>query len=269
MSVVLQVSDTHFGTERAEVVDALARLSLRLSPDLMVMSGDITQRARRSQFEAARAFVERLDVPTVAIPGNHDIPLFALWARLLWPYAGHRRVFGRELEPVHEAPDLMVVCVNTTRPGRHKHGEVSAVQVERTARRLEGAVDGQTRVVVVHQPVAVEDAADVRNLLRGRQAALARWAEAGADIVMGGHIHLPGVMPLMGLARPMWAVQAGTAVSSRVRGDVPNSVNVLRCGDDAPDGVAVVEQWDHLAVRNEFRCVAVTKLRPFRQPGRS
>jgi 3',5'-cyclic AMP phosphodiesterase CpdA len=262
VSILLQVSDTHFGTERAEVVDALASLSLQLKPDLMVMSGDITQRARRAQFDAARSFVDRLDLPTVVVPGNHDIPLFALWARWLWPYAGHRRVFGVELEPMHTLPDLLVVCVNTTRPGRHKHGEVSAEQVERVARRLDAASSAQLRVVVVHQPVAVEDADDVTNLLRGRKAALMRWAEAGADIVMGGHIHLPYVMPLKGLPRPMWAVQAGTAVSSRVRGGVPNSVNVLRCGDDAPDGVCVVEQWDHVAKRQAFQCVAVTKLRP-------
>lgn len=262
MSVLLQVSDTHFGTERPAVVDALARLSLQLRPDLLVLSGDITQRARRSQFDAARAFVDRLDLPTVAVPGNHDIPLFAVWARALWPYAGHRRVFGQDLEPMHTLPDLLVVCVNTTRPARHKDGEVSAEQVERVARRLDAATDAQLRVVVVHQPVAVEDAVDRPNLLRGRGPALARWAEAGADIVMGGHIHLPFVLPLKGFSRPMWAVQAGTAVSSRVRGDVPNSVNVLRCGDDAPDGVCVVEQWDHLATRGSFQCVAVTRLRP-------
>jgi hypothetical protein len=89
----------------------------------------------------------------------------------------------------------------------------------------------RAQVVVVHQPVAVTRAADVPSLLRGHAVALQRWAAAGADLVMGGHIHLPYVMALHGLARPIWAVHAGTAVSSRVRQGVPNSVNLLRwCG---------------------------------------
>ena len=129
---------------------------------------------------------------------------------------------------MHATPDLLVVCVNTTRAWRHKHGEVSSLQIERVARRLANAEAAQLRIVVVHQPVAVTRAEDVQNLLRGHEAALRRWAAAGADIVMGGHIHLPYVMPLHDLARPLWAVQAGTAVSHRVRHGTPNSVNLIR-----------------------------------------
>ena len=127
----------------------------------------------------------------------------------------------------------MVVCVNTTRAWRHKHGEVSgAADRPRGPACWRAPSAAQLRVVVVHQPVAVTRAEDVPNRLRGHAAALQRWAAAGADLVMGGHIHLPYVMPLQGLARPMWVVQAGTAVSSRVREGVPNSVNLLRWGAD-------------------------------------
>ena len=88
MSVLLQISDPHFGTEQAPVVDALLTLAHAQRPDLVVLSGDITQRARRAQFAAARRFVERLAPSALlAIPGNHDIPLFNPVARLLWPYA--------------------------------------------------------------------------------------------------------------------------------------------------------------------------------------
>ena len=73
MTLILQVSDPHFGTERPPVVEALVALTHELAPDLLVLSGDITQRARRAQFETARVFVSRLNVPRVlAIPGNHD-----------------------------------------------------------------------------------------------------------------------------------------------------------------------------------------------------
>jgi 3',5'-cyclic AMP phosphodiesterase CpdA len=229
-----------------------------------VLSGDITQRARPAQFRAARAFTDRLGVPVLAVPGNHDIPLFDLWTRLRRPYARHVAAFGVDLEPEHASPDLMVLCVNTTRPWRHKHGELSAEQVDRVARRLAGAGAAQLRVVVVHQPVAVTRAEDVPDRLRGHAAALERWAAAGADLLMGGHIHLPYVMALHGLARPMWAVQAGTAVSSRVREGVPNSVNLLRWGADSPSGCCRIEQWDYSPDDRAFVCAALTEVRPSR-----
>ena len=264
MSVLLQISDTHFGTEQAAVVEALGTLAHAQRPDVVVLSGDITQRARPAQFRAARAFVDRLGAPVIAVPGNHDIPLFDLWARLRHPYARYRDAFGTDLEPVHQAPELLVVGVNTTRPWRHKDGEVSALQIDRVARLLERADPAQLRVVVVHQPMAVTRAEDEPNRLRGHAAALQAWAEAGADLVIGGHIHLPYVLPLQGLARPLWVVQAGTAVSSRVREGVPNSVNLLRWGADAVPDCCRIEQWDYVADTRAFRLAKVSEVRPDR-----
>ncbi|MDZ7858036.1 metallophosphoesterase family protein [Sphaerotilus sp.] len=264
MSILLQISDTHFGTEQAPVVDALTRIVRQQRPDMLVLSGDITQRARPDQFRAARAFVDSLGVPMLAIPGNHDIPLFDLWTRLRHPYGRYTAAFGTDLEPVHRSPDLLVVCVNTTRPRRHQHGEVSALQVDRVARLLERAESAQLRVVVVHQPVAVTRAEDMPDRLHGHAVAVQRWAEAGADLVMGGHIHLPFVLPLHGLARPLWVVQAGTAVSSRVRDGVPNSVNLLRWGEDAAPGCCQIEQWDYSAGDQAFLRAKVSEVRPAR-----
>jgi 3',5'-cyclic AMP phosphodiesterase CpdA len=261
MSILLQISDPHFGTEQPEVVDALLKLTQQQRCDLVILSGDITQRARAKQFAAARTFVDRIGAPVLAIPGNHDIPLFNLWARLRHPYARHIAAFGNDLEPTHSSHDLLVVCVNTTRAYRHKNGEVSSQQIERVATRVAHATDQQLRVVVVHQPVAVTRDEDIPNLLRGRETALERWAMAGADIVMGGHIHLPYVLALPDLARPMWAVQAGTAVSSRTRQGAPNSVNLLRCGADSTSGDCLVEQWDYSNVAEGFICAAITELK--------
>ena len=112
MTLLLQVSDAHFGTERADVVAALEVLVRAQRPDVLVLSGDITQRATRAQFRVARAFIERLGVPVVlAIPGNHDIPLFNLAARLLWPYARYAQAFGRELEPQFETDTVLVLSL--------------------------------------------------------------------------------------------------------------------------------------------------------------
>jgi 3',5'-cyclic AMP phosphodiesterase CpdA len=264
LSILLQISDTHFGTEQGAVVEALCALAHKQRPDLLVLSGDITQRARPAQFTAARSFVDRLGAPVLAVPGNHDIPLFDVWARLRRPYGRYSAVFGADLEPVHRTPELLVVCVNTTRAWRHKDGEVSALQIDRVARLVARASPAQLRVVVVHQPMAVTRAEDEPHRLRGHAAALRPWADAGADLVIGGHIHLPYVMPLQGLARPLWVVQAGTAVSSRVRDGVPNSVNLLRWGSDAAPGCCRIEQWDYASDAQAFRLAKVNEVRPDR-----
>jgi 3',5'-cyclic AMP phosphodiesterase CpdA len=274
MTLLLQVSDPHFGTERAPVVAALEALVREQRPDVLLLSGDITQRATRAQFAAARAFVDRLQLPAVvAVPGNHDIPLFNLAARLLWPYARYARAFGSELEPQFERDDVLVQALNTTRRWRHVNGELSAEQIERVARRCEQAPAEQWRIVVVHQPVAVTRPQDAHNLLRGHEAAVRRWSAAGVDVVLGGHIHLPFVLPLQerwpGLARPIWAVQAGTAVSHRVRAEAGNSVNLLRITADTAKPASAgntrshalqVERWDHAAAAQRFECVAVHRL---------
>lgn len=261
MTLLVQISDPHFGTEQAPVVEALVRLVCEQAPSIAILSGDITQRARRSQFRAARAFVDRLRVPHVlAVPGNHDIPLYNLAARVALPYAEFRRAFGSDLEPVFESDAVLVVTLNTTRPYLHEKGAVSARQVERVARRIERAGASQLRIVVTHQPVSVTRSEDRADLLHGHARAARRWAAAGADLILGGHIHLPFVQPLhealRGLPRAVWAVQAGTAVSSRVRSDAGNSVNLIRCADASLPRRCSVERWDYDAAADRFARVA-------------
>jgi predicted MPP superfamily phosphohydrolase len=262
MSVLLHLSDSHFGTEQAQVVEALAALAQQQQPDLLVLSGDITQRATPSQFAQARAFTDRLGTLLLAIPGNHDIPLFDLGQRLFHPYAQYREAFGRVLEPTHATRELLVQCVNTARWYRHTGGTVSSNQIERVANRLRTAQPGQLRVVVVHQPIAVLRTTEKHNLLHGHAQAQQSWAAAGCDVVLGGHIHLPYVMALAGLARPMWAVQAGTCVSRRVRAGAANSVNVLRWGGDTAPGSCLIEQWDYTATTQAFVRTGVTEIHP-------
>jgi 3',5'-cyclic AMP phosphodiesterase CpdA len=258
VSILVQISDTHFGTERVPVVEAVIAFVEVLRPDVVVLSGDITQRAHRGQFRAARRFTERLHTQRVlTIPGNHDIPLFNVFARAFHPYANYQESFGRDLEPAFESDSLMIECLNTTRPRRHKDGEVSAGQIERVSARLRTAKSDQLRIVVTHQPVHVIRPSDEKNLLHGHQAAVRTWSRAGADIVMGGHIHLPYVRPLSDrlndLSRRIWSVQAGTAVSHRTRADIPNSLNVLRY--ERRSAGCKVERWDYDAVSQRFDVV--------------
>ena len=141
--------------------------------------------------------------------------------------------------------------MNTTRPHRHKDGEVSVRQVNRVVHRLRGARRGQLRVVVTHQPACVMRAEDEENRLHGGEVAVQAWARAGADLVLGGHIHLPYVSDVCARAtppapRPMYCVQAGTALSHRVRHGSPNSVNIVRWTPPADSEARScrVERWD-------------------------
>lgn len=264
MSLLLHLSDPHFGTEQVPVVEALLRLVQAEPPTLVVLSGDITQRARRTQFDAARRFIDRLAPRAlIAIPGNHDIPLFDLAARLAAPYGNYRSAFGPALESDYESEQLLVVALNSTRPWRHKNGELSSAQVQRVARRLRAATPAQLRVVVLHHPVWALRRSDEANLVRGHRAAIAEWTDAGLDLVLGGHIHLPYLhaLPAAPGRCPAWGVQAGTAVSARVRDGVPNSVNLLRCGGGVLPRRCVVERWDFVAASGRFARISETRLR--------
>ena len=260
MTVLLHLSDPHFGTVQPPVAQALARLAQAQRPDVLVLSGDITQRARPQQFKEARAFCDQLAIRhLLTVPGNHDIPLFNLYQRLFTPYARYLQCFGPALQTCLDLPQLLVLGVNTTRRWRHKNGEVSGAQIDRVAAQLRSAGPAQLRVVVVHQPVYVMRAEDEHDRLRGWEPAVRAWAAAGADLVLGGHIHLPFVCDLSsrleGLGRRLWCVQAGTALSSRVRWEAPNSVNLLRYDAASAPLQCQLERWDYLAAVQQFEKV--------------
>jgi|GEM_PF-721045 len=139
------------------------------------------------------------------------------------------------------------------------------LQLEQVGLAQASALDQGCLAAVMLRPIGA--LAMLWLLLRGHAAALKNWAAAGCDLIMGGHIHLPYVMPLAGLARPMWAVQAGTAVSKRVRDGAPNSVNLLRWGCHVPPGCCMIEQWDYTASAQAFACTRVTEVNPSRAAG--
>lgn len=261
---LLQISDPHFGTAQPPVMQALRAMVQAQRPDMLVLSGDITQRASPQQFAEARAFCDSLGIAQLlALPGNHDIPLFNVYRRLFSPYGAYLNAFGPELETTLNTAEALVIGVNTTRRWRHKNGEVSNIQVSRVVKQLEAAAPGQLRVVVVHQPVHVLRAEDEHDRLRNWQPAVRAWSAAGADIIMGGHIHLPYVCDLSsqlaGLARRVWCVQAGTALSSRVRQGVPNSVNLLNYDLKAQPLSPLlcdVERWNYQASEGADRQTA-------------
>lgn len=217
MTRILHLSDPHFGTEQSTLVDQLVRLAADLRPDAVVISGDLTQRARAGQFAAARAFASRLPRPVLTVPGNHDIPLYALPLRLLAPFADYRRAFGHELEPRLMLPGAVVQGVNTANPLVWKAGRLRPASVDRLREAFTTAPPGAHRIAVLHHaPVPAADGtpADIADA----SETLSRLAQAGADIVLSGHTH----MPHAGFAETAAGVlflQVGTCVSTRLKTD--------------------------------------------------
>jgi len=262
---LLQISDPHFGTEVPRVVTALTDLTARLSPSLVVVSGDVTQRATREQFESASAFLRQLPVPaSLVVPGNHDIPLNNLALRAFSPFSRFIKAFGEDMEPIHEDDRLLVIGLNTVMPRWHKQGWVSASQIERSCDLLRKASPGQLRAIVCHHPVHAIRKEDHKNLLRGADDAVRQWVAAGADLILGGHIHLPYFRPLRlrlpDLPRQAWVAQAGTALSSRIRQGIANSVNFVQ-PVTTDKGVGFrMERWDYSDREGGFRQLSVDEL---------
>ena len=222
------ISDPHFGTEDPPVCFALRKDLLSEAPDLVVLTGDITQRARTDQFLAARAFLDGLaPLPVLAVPGNHDLPLFDLVARFGAPYARFLRYISPSLGPIWQKQELAVFGINSTRVLRHKHGDLPMELIDDVARALE-RMQHRFKVVSLHHPLTALGGEDRNNRVRRAEEAIARWCEAGADLFLGGHIHLPSCDTGGPVGKQSVFVQAGTAVSTRRRACRPNSYNIIR-----------------------------------------
>ena len=243
MRRLLHVSDLHFGRDRPELLRPLIDAINGLAPDLVVVSGDFTQRARLGQFRAARAFLDRLEPPWLAVPGNHDTPLDNLAMRLVTPWRRYRRYIHRELEPSWTDDELAVVGVNTVNHLSWQRGRMSGHTVRRVCAAFGGGTGGRTNVAVLHHPL--EHGPEVeKRLMRGARAALARLGRCGTDIVLSGHLHTWHARPFADASGVLF-VQAGTGLSTRVRGE-ENDFNLL-CIDGprvevarwtAPEGAA-------------------------------
>lgn len=244
MKTLVHLSDLHFGRIDPALVDPLRRAVVAQHPDLVAISGDFTQRARRSQFAAARAFVESLDATTLAVPGNHDIPLYNVLARFMTPLARYRAYISDELAPEYRDEDMIVVGVNTARALTIGEGRISERQVEHVLRRLATVPPAVLRVIVTHHPFDVPPGVHARRLLGQSAMAMARLAAANADLLLSGHLHISHVSHAVDrydfAGHSALIVQAGT-VSRRGRGEQP-SFNVLRL--KRPDIELARHSWD-------------------------
>lgn len=194
MSVhILHVSDLHTGAREApEVEAALARLVERAHPDLIVASGDLTNRGRRQEHERAHSFLLSLGPPVLAVPGNHDLP-YTFPARFTSPWAEFERSW-ETTEPTYGSPALQVVGLNSARPYRHQGGALHESQLRDAAERLGAAPEGAYRVVVLHHNLlGAPWRASRKKPVSKRNKVLRALVAAGADLIVGGHIHQAAV----------------------------------------------------------------------------
>ncbi len=258
MRTLVHLSDLHFGRVDPELLDPLRDLVHRIAPTVVVVSGDLTQRAKSEQFEEARAWLDTLPGPQIVVPGNHDISLYNVFRRFALPLERYKRYITEDLDPVYIDDEIAVLGVNTARSLTWKDGRVNKEQVEKIRATLAGLPEDIVRVVVTHHPFDLPEDAREDDLVERAKMAMDVFAECGVDLLMAGHLHQSHAGNTQARYKiseyAALVVQAGTATSTRGRGEV-NSFNVIRI---EPQKIEVDRYgWD--AVHKLFQLLATEK----------
>ena len=246
MTILAHISDLHFGRENPQLVEVLLQSLDAIQPQLVIISGDLTQRARTREFLAARRFLDRLRSPFLVISGNHDIPAYNLAERFFNPWKKWHRYLGLALEPIMHDKNYIAMGVNTTRRSSSlvdwSRGRINSAQVRAIAEYFDEADQEQKlRVLVIHHPFWLPEKYRHRHTIGGKDMAFGMMKEAGVDIILGGHIHIAYTRVLKGLI----ISHAGTAISNRLIEDYRNSFKVIR-GDRKE---LTVETWEYNSTR--------------------
>src|SRR5437764_6260030 len=247
MARLLHLSDLHFGAHDEDLVQAVERKVDKLKPDLVIISGDFTQRAKTDEFKDACAFLDRLREAgheVLGVPGNHDVPLYAVLRRLLTPLTRYRRFIDETLCPFVELRGVAVLGINTARSLTFTEGRISEEQVEFIRETFSRSDPDAVRVLVTHHPLfAIPVGEGVERAIGRQELALDAIEEAGVDLLLAGHAHHASVhsaADLVTRAGGALVIQAGTATSTRVR-EQNQSFNVI----DIEDSIVAltVECW--------------------------
>jgi 3',5'-cyclic AMP phosphodiesterase CpdA len=243
MLTILHGSDLHFGKPYSpKVGQAFVESARSIRAELIILSGDFTQRAKAQEYQAAREFLGRLpDVPVVVTPGNHDVPLYRVLERLFDPYRNYREYISRELDTVTRVPGAVVVALNSAAPhSAITNGRIRSHQLDLAERVFADASDDEAKIVVAHHHFApAPDYEGDTQIPRARQI-LDAFEAMGVELIFGGHLHRAyignslDVYPGKDRRHGVVIVQSGTTTSGRgrAREQAKNSFNVARIGKD-------------------------------------
>ncbi len=258
MRTLVHLSDLHFGRVDPAILKPLTDFIARTHPDAVVISGDFTQRARRVEFAMAREFLRVIPFPLITVPGNHDLPLNNLFARLFTGLQRYRQFIGEDLEPFYLDDEMAIIGVNTARALTWKNGRINERQIETMRARLEAAGPGRIKIVVTHHPFDLPPGAEGEEVVGRSRLAMAAIAEGRADLLLAGHFHVGHTGYTATRYRQAGytalIVAAGTSTSTRGRGQ-PNSHNVIRI-----DGPRIeVERWGWQSAAAGFEVLSLER----------
>jgi 3',5'-cyclic AMP phosphodiesterase CpdA len=268
MRRVVHISDLHFGRAHLELIEPLLATILELRPDVVAVSGDLTQRATVEQFEAARDFLRRIPFPQVVVPGNHDIPFWNIHRRFMRPLERYRRYINAEIEPSYADDQLFLLGLNTARSLAWKAGRISLEQIARLCDRLCAIPPHVFKVLVTHHPFVPSSSAEHFDAVGRSRLALEALEDCGAGLILAGHLHRSYARQTASFyrlaRRSILVAQSGTTLSARTR-DERNSFNSIDVTLDAAS--VTIHAWNpasagfvslptaHYEARGEWRLI--------------
>jgi 3',5'-cyclic AMP phosphodiesterase CpdA len=261
MKTLVHLSDLHFGRVDYAVVRGLIKKIHEIAPDLTVVSGDLTQRARSAQFKEASRFLRDLPpCPQIVVPGNHDVPLYDVFERFTAPLEKYKKYITADLRPFYADEEIAVLGVNTARSLTIKGGRINEHQIEWIRERLCPTSEAAIKIIVTHHPFDLPEGYEERDLVGRARIAMKMLASCGADVFLAGHLHVSHISETAKRYRieghSALVIQAGTATSTRERGE-DNSFNVIRI--ERPD--LTVERLVWQPASSQFEIAEIKKYR--------
>ncbi|MGI9088863.1 MAG: metallophosphoesterase family protein [Chthoniobacterales bacterium] len=257
MRTLVHISDLHFGRVNPAILEPLQAFVREVSPTLVAISGDLTQRARTAEYLGARKFLAGIPFPQIVVPGNHDVPLHNPYARFFRGLGRYRRYITRDLQPFFSDDEIAVAGINTARAFTWKDGRINRHQLEKLRATLAPLSNRHVKILVTHHPFVLPAGTEGHVVGRSRLA-IKTLAECGVSVFLAGHFHIadigytakryniPGYSALV--------VSAGTSTSTRGRGQ-PNSLNVIKL--ERPH--VIIERFTWRPATNVFDLLSVEK----------
>jgi 3',5'-cyclic AMP phosphodiesterase CpdA len=231
MRTLVHLSDIHFGKVDYAVVERLKEKIEAISPHLVIVSGDLTQRARSHQFIEAKEFLASLPQPQIVVPGNHDVPMYNIFARFFTPLEKYKRYISKNLQPFYKDDEIAVIGINTARSLTIKDGSINQKQIAQIREKMCDLSDKMLKIIVTHHPFDLPAGFNERDIVDNAAEAMPQLADCGADVFLSGHLHVSHISHTaerykLDSGRSALVIQAGTATSTRGRGEA-NSFNVI------------------------------------------